>query len=192
MKIKAIMSFAMILALTACSGGGAGKGEKKEKGDFESVAAQRVRVAESGFTKASMKMKHYQKVGSQKANYNYSVTYQLSSSLEWQVVESDISSAQSGYEGFINFTMDKAEQFLTALKRMAENAAPTYYVAETASTLEVSGTADTANMKGKVSATANWNEYGMLTKWHEKDDFSEYQGYKNVIIEETLTYTYSK
>ena len=186
------MSFAMILALTACSGGDAGKGEKKEKGDFESVAAQRVRVAESGFTKASMKMKHQQKVGSQKANYNYSVTYQLSSSLEWQVVESDISSAQSGYEGFINFTMDKAEQFLTALKRMAENAAPTYYVAETASTLEVSGTADAANMKGKVSATANWNEYGMLTKWHEKDDFSEYQGYKNVIIEETLTYTYSK
>ena len=192
MKIKAIMSFAMILALTACSGGGAGKGEKKEKADFDNVAAQRVKVAESGYKKATMKMKHYQKVGSQKANYNYSVTYQLSSSLEWQVVESDISSAQSGYEGFINFTMDKAEQFLTALKALAENAAPTYYVAETASTLEVSGTADTANMKGKVSATANWNEYGMLTKWHEKDDFTEYQGYKNVIIEETLTYTYTK
>ena len=190
MKTKTIMSLAIVLALTAC--GGVAKGEKKEKSEFDTVAAQRVKVAESGYKKATMKMKHYQKIGSQSGSATYTVKYQLSNELEWGILDSDLPSTLSNFTSFVGFTMDKAEQFLTALQTMAPNAAPTYYVAETASTLEISGIADSANVKGKLGGTAQWNEYGMLTKWHEKDDCSYYQGLNNVIIEETLTITYSK
>ena len=181
----------LVTSLVAC-GGGAAKGEEKNKSDFDVIAAQREKEKASEYTKATLKMKHYQKVEGRSGTLNYTVEYEKKDG-EWSILSGGDELPSSHYGTFINFTMSYAEQFVLLLKgNLAPDAEPKYYVADAAATLEIAGTADTANAKGKVSASATWNKDGLLTKWHEKDNFTYYMGYNNCVIEETFNFTYSK
>lgn len=188
MMFKKVFGLAMVVALTAC-GGGKGKGPATTKEAFDEAAAERTDVAGSGYTHAVMKMSHYQKVSGQSYSMNYTSKYELRNGI-WVVTESDLPS--SGYNNFIQLTMIYAESLLNNVRsNLAPNAEGTYYVTDTTGTLEINGTADTANMQGQVSAEAEWEAHGLLARWHEKDSFSKYNTYSNVEIDETLTYTYS-
>ena len=192
MMFKKVMGFAMVLALTACGSGGKSKGEKKEKTEFEQVAAERTNVAASGYKTAKLTLKHYQKVEGQSMNENLYANFTLTDNV-WVIGENNFPSAMTTYANMINFFMVQSQMFITLLQSKMATLNTAYYVAAETAELDIDGDVNMeGSMVGHIAAEVTWDKFGLFSSFHEKDDFSNYRGYNNVVIEETISVAYSK
>ena len=191
MMFKKVMGLTMVLALTACGGGSKSKGEEKTKEQFDEAAAERTDVAGSGYNTASLKGTHLQRYNGQDAKIDYEAKYARDGDT-WNVTEDNIPSSLATLLKDINFTMVYYSTFAAVFERtFSKDFQMKYYLADDSATLEISGESTSGNMVGTVAGEFEWNKFGLLTRWHEKDDFSSYMGYQGVVIEETMNFTYA-
>lgn len=191
MMFKKVMGLAMVLALTACGGGGgANKGESVNKDSFDEAAAERTDVPGSGYNHATLKGTHYQKVGSRDAKQDYTVTYDRDGET-WNVVSSSLPAGGDSLAKNINFTLKYYPLFVSTFEAMLDNIEFSYYLGEDVATLEIYGESSSGNLVGNVKCEVTWEAHGLITHWYEKDVWDNYYGYSNVVIEETMNFSYA-
>ena len=173
------------------SEGGAEEVKKVSKAEFDQAAVQRTNISESGYKNAKLTLKHYQKVQGQSRNDEFFANYTLSDGA-WVMGSNNFPSNMQTYARMINFLMTQAQTFIDILQSKLVNLYTTYSIGNSIGELGLSGNADSADMVGSINAAVTWDKNGLFKSFYEKDEFSYYQGFENIEIEETISVAYTK
>ena len=197
-KIIGIAFLATILVLTGCNRGGK-KGSKSSENivtesEFQDLASEYLEK-ENPYTTASMEAHHYQRQAGHVMSLQGVATYSRTDG-EWVATSENIDSQYkqiSNPTAFISFTMDKYNNFVNALTTMVGTVDTLKFtIGDVSKVIIEKNTPFTFQGLNytEVKADIEWDEYGQLLKYAEKDTI-DYNG-STVTIEDEVAFTYNK
>lgn len=195
-KLFALTMLAAALALTGCGKGGGKKGSSQDKEikeeEFSQIASENL-AKENPYTTASMTTNKKQVVGATTThNLNGTASYARDGG-SWTLTESNIDDQLQQFhpESYINFTMDRYATFVTKFREMVGDFDKLAFT--TGKTYKVVIEKGMFTFNGmdynSVNATIEWDEYGQLLLFDEKDSI-DYSG-AQITVTDNIQFTYS-